>query len=153
MVGGEKKPHSISLWLPLLSYHCRFRKFLIFLGYPPHTAKEAKVAQVCKVITEFSLEYRTTREKLVQMREKKANKRERNKTRGKMIADVSRCRPFYQNCTQDTSECFEMRMRIDISLLKWPGISHTETMESGIKNSISTTLLSVHATKLVEGMC
>ena len=43
---------------------------------------------VCKTIAEFALEYRTTREKVLQQREKKANNRERKKTRGKMIVDV-----------------------------------------------------------------
>lgn len=66
----------------------RFNKFLIFLGYSPQLARETKISIVCKVITEFSLEYRTTREKVLQMRQKKANNRERKKTRGKMIVDV-----------------------------------------------------------------
>lgn len=44
---------------------------------------------VCRVVAEFALEYRTTREKVLQQREKKANNRERKKTRGKMIVDVS----------------------------------------------------------------
>ena len=43
----------------------------------------------CKVVSEFALEYRTTRDKVQQMLEKKANQRERKKTRGKMIVDVS----------------------------------------------------------------
>lgn len=45
--------------------------------------------QFCKTLSEFALEYRTTREKVVQMLEKKATQRERKKTRGKMIVDVS----------------------------------------------------------------
>ncbi len=43
---------------------------------------------MCKTIAEFALEYRTTREKVTQQREKKASNRERKKTRGKMIVDV-----------------------------------------------------------------
>jgi hypothetical protein len=39
-------------------------------------------------VSEFALEYRTTRERVLQQLEKKANHRERNKTRGKMITDV-----------------------------------------------------------------
>ena len=52
-------------------------------------SREAKVNVVCKTVSEFALEYRTTREKVIQQREKKATNRERKKTRGKMIVDVS----------------------------------------------------------------
>ena len=41
-----------------------------------------------KIVTEFALEYKTTRDKVLQLREKKANQRERKKTRGKMIVEV-----------------------------------------------------------------
>ncbi len=66
----------------------RFYKFLLYLGYPAHSAKDVKVNQFCKAITEFSLEYRTAREKVLQQRQKKAHQRERNKTRGKLIVSV-----------------------------------------------------------------
>lgn len=39
-------------------------------------------------VSEFALEYRTTRERVKEQLEKKANHRERNKTRGKMITEV-----------------------------------------------------------------
>ena len=60
------------------------------MGLPLHQAKELKVNQFCKTLSEFALEYRTTREKVMQQLEKKANQRERKKTRGKMIVDVSK---------------------------------------------------------------
>uniref|UniRef100_A0A2A4K3T8 FH2 domain-containing protein n=1 Tax=Heliothis virescens TaxID=7102 RepID=A0A2A4K3T8_HELVI len=66
----------------------RFNKFLLFLGVPPCDMHKTKPAEFLKVIAEFSLEYRTTRERVLQQLEKKANHRERNKTRGKMIIDV-----------------------------------------------------------------
>ncbi|CAH0577912.1 unnamed protein product [Chrysodeixis includens] len=66
----------------------RFNKFLLFLGVPPCDIHKTKPAEFLKVIAEFSLEYRTTRERVLQQLEKKANHRERNKTRGKMIIDV-----------------------------------------------------------------
>ncbi|CAH0703264.1 unnamed protein product [Spodoptera exigua] len=66
----------------------RFNKFLLFLGVPPCDIPKTKPAEFLKVIAEFSLEYRTTRERVLQQLEKKANHRERNKTRGKMIIDV-----------------------------------------------------------------
>lgn len=67
----------------------RFKKLLIFLGFSSMNAKEAKPNQVLKTISEFSLEYRTTRERVKEQIEKKANHRERNKTRGKLITEVS----------------------------------------------------------------
>lgn len=63
---------------------------LLFMGLQSHTARELKVSQFCKTVSEFALEYRTTREKVIQQLEKKATQRERKKTRGKMIVDVSR---------------------------------------------------------------
>jgi hypothetical protein len=73
----------------LLSLAGRFNKFLLYLGYTSQSAREVKIGLLCKAVSEFALEYRTTREKLIQQREKKANQRERRKTRGKMIVEVS----------------------------------------------------------------
>ncbi|UYV67292.1 FHOD1 [Cordylochernes scorpioides] len=61
----------------------RFNKFLVYLG-----SGAMKHQHVCKVISEFALEYRTTRERVVQQMEKRANHRERCKTRGKMIIET-----------------------------------------------------------------
>ena len=55
----------------------------------PHQLRDTRPHHFCKVVSEFALEYRTTRERVIQQLEKKANHRERNKTRGKMITDVS----------------------------------------------------------------
>lgn len=73
------------------------------MGLPLYQAKELKVNHFCKIISEFALEYRTTREKVVQQLEKKANQRERKKTRGKMIVDVS---IFFLQMTNLLSVCF-----------------------------------------------
>lgn len=70
----------------------RYRKFLLWLGVPQHRILESRPNEVCRIISEFALEYRTTRERVQQQIEKKANHRERNKTRGKMIIDVSKYR-------------------------------------------------------------
>lgn len=69
-------------------YILRFYKFLLYLGIPSNTAREMKINYFLKIVSEFALEYRTTRERVIQQLEKKANHRERNKTRGKMITDV-----------------------------------------------------------------
>ncbi|XP_030040263.2 uncharacterized protein LOC115455732 isoform X2 [Manduca sexta] len=66
----------------------RYRKFLLYLGVPPADISKNKPSEFLKVIAEFALEYRTTRERVLQQLEKRANHRERNKTRGKMIIDM-----------------------------------------------------------------
>ncbi|XP_078688955.1 FH1/FH2 domain-containing protein 3-like isoform X43 [Branchiostoma floridae x Branchiostoma belcheri] len=66
----------------------RFNKLLIFTGMTPQAIKDTNINQFCKTISEFALEYRTTRERVLQQQKKKANQRERNKTRGKMITDT-----------------------------------------------------------------
>ncbi|CAH1269294.1 FHOD3 [Branchiostoma lanceolatum] len=66
----------------------RFNKLLIFTGMTPQAIKDTNINHFCKTISEFALEYRTTRERVLQQQKKKANQRERNKTRGKMITDT-----------------------------------------------------------------
>lgn len=66
----------------------RFRKFILWLGIPLHRIQDTKPNEFCRIVSEFALEYRTTRERVIQQLEKKANHRERNKTRGKMITEV-----------------------------------------------------------------
>ncbi|XP_053115356.1 FH1/FH2 domain-containing protein 3 isoform X7 [Hemicordylus capensis] len=66
----------------------RFHSFLLFMGYPPYAIREVNINKFCKIICEFALEYRTTRERVLQQKQKRANHRERNKTRGKMITDT-----------------------------------------------------------------
>ncbi|XP_034936593.1 FH1/FH2 domain-containing protein 3 isoform X3 [Chelonus insularis] len=70
----------------------RFHKFILWLGIPLHRVQDTKPNEFCRIISEFSLEYRTTRERVIQQLEKKANHRERNKTRGKMITEVGKFR-------------------------------------------------------------
>ncbi|XP_051058048.1 FH1/FH2 domain-containing protein 3 [Phodopus roborovskii] len=66
----------------------RFHSFLLFMGHPPYAIREVNINKFCRIISEFALEYRTTRERVLQQRQKRANHRERNKTRGKMITDT-----------------------------------------------------------------
>lgn len=69
----------------------RYSKLLLYMGLPVHQAKDTKINYFCKIISEFALEFRTTREKVLQQMLKKEKQRERKKTRGKMIMDVSTC--------------------------------------------------------------
>ncbi|XP_052861128.1 FH1/FH2 domain-containing protein 3 [Anopheles cruzii] len=68
----------------------RYRKFLLWLGVPQVRISESRPNEFCRIVSEFALEYRTTRERVQQQIEKKANHRERNKTRGKLIVDVTK---------------------------------------------------------------
>ncbi|XP_064598938.1 uncharacterized protein LOC135465600 isoform X3 [Liolophura sinensis] len=66
----------------------RYSKLLLYMGLPVHQAKDTKINYFCKIISEFALEFRTTREKVLQQMLKKEKQRERKKTRGKMIMDA-----------------------------------------------------------------
>ncbi|VDN03987.1 unnamed protein product [Thelazia callipaeda] len=62
----------------------RWHAFLLFFGYSVQEVPKLKPMSVFKMVNEFALEYRTTRDKILQQRKRLADKRERNKTRGKM---------------------------------------------------------------------
>lgn len=79
-------------------FSCRFHAFLLFLGHPIYGVRDLSVHRFSKILSEFALEYRTTRERVLQQKQKRANHRERNKTRGKMITDVSGQRTLLLNC-------------------------------------------------------
>lgn len=56
------------------------------MGTPPADVPGKKVETLFKTIIDFALEYRTSREKILQQKKRLADKRERNKTRGKIWA-------------------------------------------------------------------
>lgn len=64
----------------------RWHGFLLYFGYSVQEIPDQKPNEVFKMVTEFALEYRTTRDKILQQKKRMAEKRERNKTRGKMWA-------------------------------------------------------------------
>ncbi|XP_067296510.1 FH1/FH2 domain-containing protein 1 isoform X2 [Pseudorasbora parva] len=68
----------------------RFHSFLLYLGQPSYSVRDIKVTQFCKIISEFALEYRTTRERVLTQKRKRAVHRERTKTRGKMITETEK---------------------------------------------------------------
>ncbi|KAI5607627.1 FH1/FH2 domain-containing protein 3 isoform X5 [Silurus asotus] len=67
----------------------RFHMFLLFLGHPVSGVRDISVHRFCKIVSEFALEYRTTRERILQQKQKRADHRERNRTRGKLIIDIN----------------------------------------------------------------
>lgn len=68
----------------------RFHSFLLFLGQPSFSVRDIKVTNFCRIISEFALEYRTTRDRALTLKRKRAVHRERTKTRGKMITDTEK---------------------------------------------------------------
>ncbi|CAF3896572.1 unnamed protein product [Rotaria magnacalcarata] len=66
----------------------RYQKFLIWLGYSPGILKDTKITTFCKILSEFALEYRTTRDRITTQKQKKQNRGERNRTRGKLITEI-----------------------------------------------------------------
>ncbi|PIK34544.1 putative FH1/FH2 domain-containing protein 3 [Apostichopus japonicus] len=65
----------------------RFQKLLLFLGMNATAAQELKVTDFCSIVSEFALEYRTIRERHIEIEKKKEDHKKRNKTRGKMITE------------------------------------------------------------------
>lgn len=70
-------------------FSSRFHSFLLYLGHPAYSVRDTSVHRFSKILSEFALEYRTTRDRVLQQKQKRADHRERNKTRGKMIVDVN----------------------------------------------------------------
>ncbi|KAM6942760.1 LOW QUALITY PROTEIN: FH1/FH2 domain-containing protein 1 [Xenentodon cancila] len=68
----------------------RFHSFLLFLGQPSSSVRDIKVTSFCRIIGEFALEYRTTRERVLTLKRKRATRHERTKTRGKMITETEK---------------------------------------------------------------
>lgn len=44
----------------------RYQKFLLWLGVPVHQISETRPNEFCRILSEFALEYRTTRERQVE---------------------------------------------------------------------------------------
>ena len=57
----------------------RYLEFLTWMGIPGHFHNDYPVHKTCKILSEFALEYRTTRERVIQTIEKKKAARERKK--------------------------------------------------------------------------
>lgn len=57
---------------PLVYWDCfsRFHSFLLFLGYSKPMVREIKAEDFCRTVSNFSLEYRTTRQAILLQRER-----------------------------------------------------------------------------------
>uniref|UniRef100_A0A182K3A8 FH2 domain-containing protein n=1 Tax=Anopheles christyi TaxID=43041 RepID=A0A182K3A8_9DIPT len=124
----------------------RYRKFLLWLGVPQLRIAESRPNEFCRIVSEFALEYRTTRERVQQQIEKKANHRERNKTRGKLIVDVAKLK------TQEDRADDELRTLLGTPT-KGPGGDEVEMSGTltwrrrrGDATASPVTLMNSHAT-------
>ncbi|XP_044863762.1 FH1/FH2 domain-containing protein 3 isoform X1 [Mauremys mutica] len=115
----------------------RFHAFLLFMGHPPYAIREVNINKFCKIISEFALEYRTTRERVLQQKQKRANHRERNKTRGKMITDSGK---FSSNSTPSQSQPQGLQYAEDAAehenmkaVLKTSSVSGESTTALGVR--------------------
>ncbi|XP_053836795.1 FH1/FH2 domain-containing protein 3 isoform X1 [Vidua macroura] len=115
----------------------RFHSFLLFMGHPPYAIREVNINKFCKIISEFALEYRTTRERVLQQKQKRANHRERNKTRGKMITDSGKFSSSSPPCqsqpqglqyAEDAAEHENMK-----AVLKTCSVGGDSTMALGVR--------------------
>lgn len=113
----------------------RWRSFLLWLGVGPARAQQRDLRpnELCRVISEFALEYRTTRERVLQQLEKKATHRERNKTRGKLITDLAK--GSNNTLTPNSAEKADRELR---QLLQRPAVT---TQNSNTVNSAEDELL------------
>ena len=68
----------------------RYEKFLQWLGIPKYAYGDYKAHTTCKILSEFSLEYRTTRERVLQTIEKKKAAREKKRLARKQ-AELAAC--------------------------------------------------------------
>lgn len=100
----------------------RFRSFLLYLGYSYSSARDMKITRFCRIISEFALEYRTARERVLQQKQKRAAYRERNKTRGRMITEVSSLLP----ASTDTYVHTQVITHLFYVLFCFWGIQHNE---------------------------
>ena len=57
----------------------RYSESLDWLGIPPHFRGDYRVHTTCKILSEFALEYRTTRERVIQTIQKKKAAREKKR--------------------------------------------------------------------------
>ncbi|CAK9297765.1 unnamed protein product [Gordionus sp. m RMFG-2023] len=65
----------------------RYKRTLRYFGITGNSVDSLKITIFCRIFTDFALEYKTAREKLVENVKKKQKHKERNMTRGKMIID------------------------------------------------------------------
>ncbi|XP_074518469.1 FH1/FH2 domain-containing protein 1 [Halichoeres trimaculatus] len=98
----------------------RFHSFLLFLGYSRAMVRDTKAEDFCRTISNFSLEYRTTRQSILQQRERE---RQRSGAESPGLNTPSSRRKRQQAPTQENEEqCrLEEVLRTPESVLRHDG--------------------------------
>ncbi|XP_047667718.1 FH1/FH2 domain-containing protein 1 isoform X4 [Tachysurus fulvidraco] len=91
----------------------RFHSFLLYLGQPSYTVRDIKITHFCKIISEFALEYRTTRERVLTHKRKRAAHRERTKTRGMLITETEKFSGAVPSITQESPSPVSMATEVE----------------------------------------
>ncbi|XP_060915541.1 FH1/FH2 domain-containing protein 3 isoform X3 [Labrus mixtus] len=124
----------------------RFHSFLLYLGHPAYSVREISVHRFSKILSEFALEYRTTRDRVLQQKQKRADHRERNKTRGKMIMDVnapsddeeeSECGPSYGSSSSNRAPSGSQESEQPQGLGQSEDAAEHENMKAVLRTSLS----------------
>ncbi|EDV25456.1 uncharacterized protein TRIADDRAFT_24577 [Trichoplax adhaerens] len=84
----------------------RFNNLLLFYGFTKSIVKDMRINDFLKIVTEFSLEYKTVKGKLLDQARKKEVQRKRSETRGRLITDVSIIQTLETNCTKYNEKVF-----------------------------------------------
>ena len=99
----------------------RFTKLIQYLGMSYREAKEVKPHEFCKIISEFSLGYRTIHQSVLQTRNRNENMKMRAKTRGKLITG------------EEVNASNKMAQESNVSAT--PGSADDETINMLLKNT------------------
>eukprot|EP00731_Ephydatia_muelleri_P026515 Em0018g615a len=65
----------------------RFNKLYMYLGVNPNLTDKLRIDSFCRLLSDFSMEYRTTHGKVLTRIERKKYEKERKKTKGKLIIE------------------------------------------------------------------
>ena len=84
----------------------RYEKFLKWLGIPSYAHGDYRAHTTCKILSEFSLEYRTTRERVLQTIEKKKAAREKKRL-AKKAAELAALRADAEMSRNEVGEAVE----------------------------------------------
>ncbi|KAL7058564.1 hypothetical protein AAHC03_013297 [Spirometra sp. Aus1] len=128
----------------------RFRQFLIYLGFTQSRAENMSVGHFCRIIAEFALEYRTTRERILEEAARKASERERRRTRGKHIdesleTEEERCGSPTVRVVQPISQQAADDIELKQALSTWRDKSDSVSSLSGAFRPSSLRKGSLHA--------
>ncbi|XP_040908927.1 FH1/FH2 domain-containing protein 3 isoform X4 [Toxotes jaculatrix] len=115
----------------------RFHSFLLYLGHPAYSVREISVHRFSKILSEFALEYRTTRDRVLQQKQKRADHRERNKTRGKMIMDVNAPCGQYGSSSNNSAPCGSQESEQPQGLGHAEDAAEHEHMKAVLRTSLS----------------